>query len=99
MRILRENLPVTDYQTLTLPLDAKILSVAPCRSGREHIDLWYTDPEQPHRGNYEVGIYVVGTGHLIPQPVIGTLGHRGTCVMSSGLVWHVFEGPAAEADQ
>lgn len=95
MRILRENIRVTDYQSLILVADAEILHAAPCRSGREYIDLWHTDPEIPEHGERTVGIYIVGTGHRMPVALVIDVEHRhlGTCVMPSGLVWHVFEGP------
>jgi hypothetical protein len=101
MKILRENLEVIDYQTLILPADAVILSVAPCRSDREYVDLWYTDPELPEHGERDFGIYIAGTGHRMSVALVIDLEHcarhLGTCVMPSGLVWHVFEGPAATA--
>jgi hypothetical protein len=93
MRILRVALEVTEYQTIALPVGSKILHVAPCRSGRERIDLWYWERPAGDDRRVDTGIYVVGTGATMPKALSQFGFHIGTCVMASYLVWHVFEGP------
>jgi hypothetical protein len=91
VKILRKNLEVTDYQTLRIYADDRIASVAPCRSGEERIDIWWIEADTLS-STRDRGIYIVGTGHRMPDVLSGGV-FLGTCVMSSGLVWHVFEGP------
>lgn len=65
----------------------KVLSVAPARNGVYGIDVWYMVGFPPTPAT--VTISVAGTGHpLSPDEMERT--YVGTCVMSDGLVWHVF---------
>lgn len=103
MRIIRHAIEITDYQTVTLPHDGDLLSVAQSRTERNAlIDLWSIDYEggEPQAK----GIYIIGTGNPMPAqlsgPVSPTPGKPfpwrqfiGTVVTPCGLVWHVFEGP------
>ena len=87
--ILRFKLEVTDRQEIEIPGRYKILSVAPGRNGY-HIDMWArVIPDEMHSIR---AFYIYGTGH--PLPTGGGLvidqEFIGTCVMSDGLVWHVF---------
>lgn len=99
MMIKRLSLDVTDYQTVALTDGAKILHVAPCRTGAERIDLWFLDPEDWPGVEFSTGIYIVGTGNPMPdrlRPIglpVPQPRYIGTCVMPSRLVWHVFSGP------
>lgn len=98
MKILRQSLEVVDYQPLTLPNPARILSVAPAESGVA-IDLWFLDYAEVAEARLDamrragrsetvdIGIYIVGTGNPMP----GLLGlpeydkqvqFIGTCVLS-----------------
>jgi hypothetical protein len=93
MRVLRVQLEVTEYQSISLPIAAQRLHVAPCRSGAERIDLWYLDREDATERRVDTGIYVIGTGNQMPAALRDYRFHIGTAVMGSQLVWHVFEGP------
>lgn len=109
MRIIRHDLDIADYQTVALPADGDLLSVAQSRTNPNgRIDLWSLD--------FEVGeprtkaAYIVGTGNPMPEELAPTLVLEylngiathvpkadqrfiGTVVTPCGLVWHVFEGP------
>jgi hypothetical protein len=106
MRVHRYALGITDHQVLDLPLSSQLLSVAPGRhyedaSRRdiprpmaEHIDLWALVPEVAPAVPYD--LHIVGTGNPMPPqltrhgiPSVAAM-FVGTCVMPSGLVWHVF---------
>lgn len=105
MRIFRQQVQVRDIDDiLTLPWPATITHVAPCRDGGNAIDIWYIDPqnEEPTELGRDddgrvviaptterVRIHVAGTGDPIPSE-LGSQDFVGTCVMSSGHVWHVF---------
>lgn len=97
MRVIRHDLRITDYQTLTLPNNGTILSIAQSRrSPHDSIDMWSLDYE---KGDPVVrGIYAVGTGHPFPESVKendeeGWAFFIGTVVLPSLLVFHFFEGP------
>ena len=105
MRIIRNELIIDDYQTITLPASGKPLSVAQSRSAPNTlIDIWSYDFESGDPKS--IGIYIVGTGHPMPSEIamsaaMGGMGglipipppFLGTVVTPIGLVWHVFEGP------
>lgn len=92
MKIFREQLKIDD-QYLNLAGLHRILSVAPARDSYA-IDMWWVTDETPETTH--VDIYVMGTGHPMPEAVIPSsdffpsADFLGTCVMSDGLVWHVF---------
>ncbi|MBF9523062.1 DUF7352 domain-containing protein [Mycobacteroides chelonae] len=66
MRIIRHNLDIADYQTVALPHDGDLLSVAQSRTDRTQlIDLWSLDFEYGQR--WTKGIYIVGTGNSMPE--------------------------------
>lgn len=90
--IYRYQLPVKDESKLRLPVNHKLLSVAPGRDGY-YVDLWAeVDFVPDDRGTPKVGriFYIVGTGHRMPE---GELDYIGTAVMPDGLVWHVYAEP------
>lgn len=109
MRIIRHQLSITDYQTVTLPAAGDLLSVAQSRTSPSGlIDLWSLDHEigEPRTA----AIYIIGTGHPMPDELAAQLvpayhggadtvlpmftqKFLGTVVTPVGLVWHVFEGP------
>lgn len=102
MRILRVEVEVTDFQVIELPNPARILSVAPARTGGERIDVWFIDYEDQavvklrsakagRQATVDVGLWIVGTGNPMP-PMLDNADFLGTCVMPSDLVWHVFAG-------
>lgn len=73
-------------QAISMPSASTVLSVAPARDGY-YIDLWAKVANSDH--NRDKTFQVFGTGH--PMPETGPpLDFIGTCVMSDGLVWHVF---------
>lgn len=95
MKIFREQLEIED-QCLNLAGLRKILSVAPARQGYG-IDMWWVADDTPETITTHVDIYVMGTGHPMPPPldlknpyIAAAVDFLGTCVMSDGLVWHVF---------
>lgn len=87
--VLRYKLQIgPTFEIINMPQSHKILSVAPGRGGY-HIDVWVK--VEPHwYVETPVTFRVFGTGHPIPD-TRGDLEFIGTCVMSDGLVWHVFE--------
>lgn len=94
MKIFREQFRVDD-QCLNLAGLHRILSVAPARDCYA-IDMWWVTDETPDTTH--VDIYVMGTGHPMPKPALditnsyiaSRVDFLGTCVMSDGLVWHIF---------
>lgn len=66
MRIIRHQLTINDYQTVTLPFDGDLQSVAQSRtSPNDLIDLWSLDFE--YGKGWTKGIYIVGTGNPMPE--------------------------------
>lgn len=74
-------------QSVEMPEDADIVSIAPGRSDCYHIDLWATVPN-PDAPKVKRHFNIVGTGHLVP---VAAQRFIGTAVMPDGFVWHVFE--------
>lgn len=104
MRIHRLTVQVADYQIVDLPWPWKIISAAPARTGGEYLDIWFQAPNEHPRhdiliGHTELGdkiwapvtervqLHIAGTGHVIPNDAGDFI---ATCVMHSGLVWHLF---------
>lgn len=92
MTIYRLQIPVTDQADYELT--GPVISAAPDRGGRSDvIDIWFehTGGEPRKRG-----VYIFGTGH--PQPwnqwTRDNWHFIDTVVTPSGLVWHVYVGPA-----
>lgn len=78
-------LTVTDYQTLTMPEGAEILSV---QDQDGALCLWaLVDPQAPM---VERLIEVFGTGHPIPTNM-GISRNYLASVQQGRFVWHVFE--------
>jgi hypothetical protein len=96
----RVSVDVTDKQHLQLT--GPPISVAPSRDGSsDHFDLWFEhmDGDRPayepkFDGTYT--IHVFGTGHPVPWSAYSRHAYQflGTVVTPSGLVWHVYRGPA-----
>lgn len=83
----KQQLTIKDTQTLILPFNSEILSVAQQKGA---LCIWYQfDPEfRKDQGDEEVRIYIIGTGHPIPDPIgcfIGTV-----VMIGNPFVWHVF---------
>ncbi|WAB10180.1 hypothetical protein SEA_GRAVAILLIA_71 [Mycobacterium phage Gravaillia] len=106
MRIVRYPLDVVDYQQVQPLWPGRILSVAPGRvedaeAYKQHIDMWAVD-DDPNRGDRLppiLGVWIVGTGNPIPAALIeNDAMFHGTCVMKSGLVWHVFTAVIGHAE-
>ncbi len=74
---------VTAWQSVMIPAGSQVLS---CQFQREQLCLWaLVDPE---REAEERTVYVVGTGHGLPDM---SLGFIGTVQMLGGsLIFHVF---------
>ncbi|WKK11954.1 hypothetical protein QYN14_25745 [Rhodococcus ruber] len=84
-RVLRCTIAIDDYNTVTIPDDAKIVHAAPCRiQPNERIDVWYETSSPTQR--LWTRIHVEGTGH----PVAESTTHIGTVVCPNGLVWHLY---------
>lgn len=87
-RVLRYPLDITDHQQVVIREPAQIISVAQSRDHpNSHIDLWAVGGD-----NYrdkQVDIYIVGTGHPMPEAQVIFL---GTVVTPNELVWHIWEG-------
>lgn len=65
MRIIRHELDIIDYQTVVLPADGDLLSVAQSRTApNNRIDLWSHDFE--YGEGWTKAIYIVGTGNPMP---------------------------------
>ncbi|SIA69894.1 DUF7352 domain-containing protein [Mycobacteroides abscessus] len=98
MRIIRHELDIIDYQTVWLPNDGYLLSVAQSRTDpNTAIDLWSNDLE--YGEGCPKGIYVVGTGNPMPERLRDSVRKRdfiGTVITPIGLVWHVFDGPVVQ---
>lgn len=98
--IYRVSVEVTDKQVLQLT--GPPISVAPDRGGSsDRFDLWFEhmDGDRPayepdYHGDYT--ILVFGTGHPVPWSHYTRHAYSfiGTVVTPSGLVWHVYRGPA-----
>lgn len=82
--IYKYQIPVTDEQTLRLPLGAKILS---CGNQFENLCIWaLIDKSQKNTEDKIIRIY--GTGHDIPNLFQSFL---GTVIFDQGrLIFHVF---------
>lgn len=95
MRIIRHKLDIVEYQTIWLPNDGYLLSVAQSRTDpNTKIDLWSNDLEAGE--GHPKGIYIAGTGNSIPEHMRFSIRKRdflGTVVTPVGLVWHTFEVP------
>lgn len=91
-RILRTSFPASAAANIALESPVLALHCAPARTGGEVIDVWYVDhDEEPTSERVVFDVY--GTGHPLPDHP----GHYvGTCVMPSGLVWHVFARNVSE---
>lgn len=85
MKIYKQTLQLTDKQTVTLPADAKILSV---QLQHGEIRLWYSFDEHANHQERHRFIYIVGTGHPFdieePYKFIST-------VQMDQFVWHIYE--------
>lgn len=92
MRIIRHQILITDYQTIALPAEGELLSVAQSRTLPDRaIDLWSLDTQ---RGEpMQAGVYVVGTGNPMDCALEHGRNFIGSVVTPSGLVWHVLQGP------
>jgi hypothetical protein len=93
-KIYRVQIPVDGRsQMFSITGYVAALSAAPACNGIYGVDVWYlvddTDPKVT-----EVKFSVAGTGR--PLSATETLiDYIDTCVMSDGLVWHVFARPVA----
>lgn len=96
--IYRITVMVEDYQELALT--GEPISVAPDRGGvSDCFDLWFEHTDEGMHaadGHRTYPIWVFGTGH--PVPWLSHTRHKwrflGTVVTASGLVWHIYTGPA-----
>lgn len=65
MRIIRHELEIRDYQTIALPSQGDLLSVAKSRTDENHnIDMWSLDYE--YGACRDAAVYIVGTGNPMP---------------------------------
>lgn len=84
----RTQIPVADgAQAFNIDGFDKVLAVAPARNGVYGIDMWYLVGHLPTLA--KVTVSVAGTGHPLHE-FETERNYVGTCVMSDGLVWHVF---------
>lgn len=97
-KIFRYALEITDYQEISVPSNHKVLSCAPARSTYEApwgpeqgIDLWVWVDQNPDHGFTTLRLWAVGTGNPMPTDIaMDRIYFVGTCVMTDGLVWHLF---------
>lgn len=89
-RVLRYQLPIDGAQRFQrMPKSHTVLSVAPARDSYA-IDMWvHTSDVWNGVGDVDRPYWVVGTGHEIPEGLTAA-DFVGTCVMTDGLVWHVY---------
>lgn len=80
--IYKYPIEITDEQTVTMPLDAGVLS---CQVQGGRLVLWaMVDTDRP---SFPKTIYVFGTGNPVPEVRMRFI----DTVQLNGLVWHVFE--------
>lgn len=95
MRILRHPIEITDYQTITLPNDGDLLSVALSRDDQNGlIDLWSLDFQ--YGNGRPAAIYVIGTGNPMPEELrdsANTVYRRAEAARGDGVVHDVFIPP------
>jgi hypothetical protein len=86
----RHPIFVADRVSLWVHPASEVLSVAPARDGEgvSRLDVWTTTPQSPGFKTERRELVIVGTGNPVPAEPLRFI---GTCVMPSGLVWHVFE--------
>lgn len=90
MKIFRQQIDLW-ADCIDVPSGAKVLSVAPARHVTDGlIDVWYTvsDVDNPVE---TYPLTILGTGHQFSIKILEQ-DFIGTCVMPSGLVWHIFVG-------
>lgn len=83
--ILKYTLKIDDRQTISMPVDAKPLTVA---MQRGNLCLWVAADTQKPMTAFDVA--VVGTGQPIPPSDLEYVGTAHDTDM--GFVWHVFVG-------
>jgi hypothetical protein len=93
-RILRHELDIVDQQTVQLPCNGELLSVAMSRTDPDYrIDLWSVDYGTGIARS--VDVFIIGTGNRIStaaEEAILMGKFLGTVVTPSALVWHVWQG-------
>lgn len=82
--IFKYDLMIGWNNSLYLPERSKVLYVA---EQYGNLTMWVEQPTMNHMSENRI-FQVYGTGHLIPD---NNDVHVGTVLMSSGLVWHVYE--------
>lgn len=89
--IWKQQLKVVDEQSVVMPVGAKVLHVG---LQYEQPTMWFLcDPEAQKQTRT---VFVVGTGHPLPDQVTER-DHIGTVLMSGGsLVWHYFISPRGD---
>lgn len=94
MRVIRHELEITDYQTLTMPGSGTTLSVARSRTRPDTaIDLWSLDYEDLGDSYaLPLGIYVIGTGNPMPIELQGAPLAEGESLPPTRWRWHRFAG-------
>lgn len=84
MKIYKYRLMTIERQTISIPSDAKFLSV---QNQHDNITLWFAvNPDSDLVDDIE--FILVGTGENIP-PLCGYLG----TVQQGIFVWHIYENP------
>lgn len=91
-KIYRTQIAVDEPQTFNIDGYRKALAVAQARNGVYGIDVWYLVGALPTPT--KVTFSVAGTGHPLTE-IETEKTYVGTCVMSDGLVWHVFAEEAS----
>lgn len=84
-KIYKYELKITSKQSLRLPADYSILAVAE-QNGK--LCAWIcVNPDLP--ATKMLNLHIFGTDHPIDQDM--NLLHIDTILMTSGLVWHIFQ--------
>lgn len=86
-RIWKYQVPIIDRPSMQLSLGAKVLHFAVDQHGEP--TLWILIDDEQALELREFRIF--GTGHVIPEEDLTTLGFIGTAMDVRGLVWHLFE--------
>lgn len=85
LTIWKATLPIKPQQEIEVPENSKFLFIAE-QDGE--LTIWFKC--DPGANTEKRKIVIKGTGHFnVPEP--GLSHYIGSCLMSNGLVWHVFE--------
>lgn len=88
MNVYKYVLALQGEQSVTIPHGSKVLAVK-VGGERDNQQLWLYCLVNLMNRQTKLRVRIAGTGHEIDTK---GLVYRDTCMMESGLVWHVFTG-------